>query len=361
MLHVTPTRICIHLAGLLMISTLGATATARDGLTTGYIDRSRTTGLYSTNYGQPIYSTGVRRFWRNQAVRPRVYAPSIQTPHGTGHGWHRHATPYDLGYRYNGARGLQRDVIPFSRMHINPRLSAPHAPSCGAVIIAPDDPSTTILPPTTTPSEQQQRLAPAPPRIAPHAPKLFMPPDPADEVPFDERPPAPADDEPGWNLLVDGDVTGAANVFIEEATLTPSRAMPRVGFALCVAIEGNDDAAIWAMRRAFSIDADTLLRFQPPANLDVTMRELLVRYGERSSDDASDVEATFMTAALHFLLGENDASGTDVDIVLAAEQKRTSSRALRRVVDERLVVAEMRAEEAAGAIQLATSTAADDR
>ncbi|MCA9295244.1 MAG: hypothetical protein KC983_01980, partial [Phycisphaerales bacterium] len=208
---------------------------------------------------------------------------------------------------------------------------------------------------TATPDPAPQ-MAPmrAPVQMVPHAPKLLMPPvDPSEITPFDELPPAPQPDDKGWDLLVQGRIHAAVNVFIEETTMYPGHATPRVGFALCAALQHDDDAAIWAMKRAFSIDPETLLRFAGSDDLNEEIHGLMTHYVARVTADEDDRDAQFMVAALHFLLGDNDASGTNIDAVLASGTGRNASRQLRNAVNTRLAVAAMRQQQEADTVRLA--------
>jgi hypothetical protein len=352
-------------AGAFTICADAALADGGRGLSSSFIDRSHSNGLYSTGY-------------RGTA---RTYQPAHVAPSGCGtvygHSTYHHA----FGYPYNGYFPTRYDITPFSRTHLRPRayyryfyqpyqrpasgdayFRMPNIRAHGMGITVPLNPPMPwqYIDENATPNNMTQPQSPQampmrePVQMVPHAPKLLMPPqDPAEITPFDELPPAPRPDDAGWDLLVRGDISAAINEFIEETSMQPGHATPRVGFALCAAFQNDDDAAIWAMKRAFSIDSETLLRFAGSEDVNDEIRGLMSRYLARISTDESDNEAQFMVAALHFLLGENDASGTSIDTVLASGDGQNASRQLRNAVNTRLAVAAMRLEQDAETVRLA--------
>ncbi|MEM7230182.1 MAG: hypothetical protein AAF432_15350 [Planctomycetota bacterium] len=361
------------------LGALLTTATAhadRCGLGTSPIHRGHSSGLSTTGYHgggygyRPLSRGGTSSYARVTYSTSSTYDVYGGSSCGTYGGSTYHGS---YGYPYNGYFPTRYDITPFTRTHYRPRayyryfygpyqrpsrgdiyFRRPNARAFGFGITAPlHTPSASDY---VSPINDQSQSALAPERVqlAPHAPKLFMDePLPEEAVPYDEFPAEPLPDDRGWDLLVKGEVAQAIDEFIEDSTVYPNRAAPRIGFAICASLQDDDDAAVWAMKRAFALDPLTVQRFAGSAEVNSEIRDLLAHFNASIANQVEpDGDAQFMVAALHFLLGDDAASGRSMEAVLAAADSTTqrSSRAratqhLREAIDSRVAVAQLRADE----------------
>ena len=85
----------------------------------------------------------------------------------------------------------------------------------------------------------------------------------------------------------------------------PDNTLAKVGYALAAAFLQNDATAVWAMRRAFRMDASAVHYAPIDAALQDQIRSLIGRYAYESQHVENRRDAAFMTAALHFILHEH--------------------------------------------------------
>ena len=246
--------------------------------------------------------------------RPRGHHGSRFGHHGfrfqghTGHGYHSIRIPrYHFGpiWRHHGlGEGGYCDAEGVRRYH-----GLGDGPCYGAA--APrywwiDPPAYEPAPPA----------APPPPRSAP---------------PAAPRPQFPAPDETSfartnraWSLLRDGQPRPARRDFAVLALRTSEDVIPRVGFALASAALGDDRTAIWAMRRAFEMDALAVGDLPVDDALAARVRALIWRYAGRGDDP----EALFMVAALAFLAGDEELAVSAIGEAIERGDAAPSTHAL---------------------------------
>ena len=138
-----------------------------------------------------------------------------------------------------------------------------------------------------------------------------------------------------WALLSEGEAEAARSAFASLAAASPSHRQPKAGYALAAAILGDHEKALWAMRRAFRIDADSLHYLPVDKRLRERMQALLEQYGYQESQPEGKVDALFMRAALHYLLQEHAAAAADIDVAIAAGDTHRSARALKALLATR--------------------------
>ena len=138
-----------------------------------------------------------------------------------------------------------------------------------------------------------------------------------------------------WALLSKGEAEAARSAFASLAAASPSHRQPKAGYALAAAILGDHEKAMWAMRRAFRIDADSLHYLPVDKRLRERMQVLLQQYGYQESQPEGKVDALFMRAALHYLLQEHAAAAADIDAAIAAGDTHRSARALKALLATR--------------------------
>ena len=142
-------------------------------------------------------------------------------------------------------------------------------------------------------------------------------------------------DGAAWALLSRGDAQAALSAFTSQAADSPSHGQPKAGFALAAAMLGDHERAMWAMRRAFRVDADSLHYLPIDERLRDRMHTLLEHYRYKASHQEDEVEALFMTAALHFLLHEDAAAAEAIEAAIAHGDADASAGAMHTLLAAR--------------------------
>jgi hypothetical protein len=127
---------------------------------------------------------------------------------------------------------------------------------------------------------------------------------------------ADREEQDGWPLLGEGDSQKAIKAFTNAARTAGDDADPKVGYAICAADLGDDTTAIWAMRRAFRLDAYGAHYLALSDDVRKLVGDLRRQYEYESQIDGED--AWFMVAALHYIAHE------DVKAEYAAERATQS-------------------------------------
>ena len=131
--------------------------------------------------------------------------------------------------------------------------------------------------------------------------------------------------ERAWALLSRGDARGAIRDFAVLALTSSGDGEPRAGYALAAAVLGRHDTAVWAMRRALSVDAAALDDLEIDEGLVLRIRSLTVAYARKSKLEQNNVDLLFMRGALHYLLHEEDAAHRAVaEAVRAGDADRST-------------------------------------
>jgi len=117
-------------------------------------------------------------------------------------------------------------------------------------------------------------------------------------------------DNLGWQLLAQNNAKEALGVFAGQAGRHQEDGVPKVGFALSTAMQGDLDRAVWAMRRAFSIDPNSLHYVNIEQSLRVSIDNLIAEFNLRlrNSDGNRYSDAAFMVAALNYLIHNDEAA-----------------------------------------------------
>ena len=131
----------------------------------------------------------------------------------------------------------------------------------------------------------------------------------------------------GWEYLARNQSSEALNFFAGQAGRYQTDGVPKVGFALSTAMQGDLHRAVWAMRRAFSIDPGSLhyIRIEPP--LRVSINNLIAEYNNRlnSSEGYGQSDSVFMIAALSYLLHDNNAARKAIGNAIDKEEDNSQS------------------------------------
>lgn len=111
-----------------------------------------------------------------------------------------------------------------------------------------------------------------------------------------------------WTTLVDGDARTALNMFSYEAQSSPRAGLPKAGYAIAAASSGDLDTGMWAMRRAFELDADSLHELVYDTRLHETLDDLIEQYEYALQHRGRHKDEAFMVAALNYLKGDYAAA-----------------------------------------------------
>jgi hypothetical protein len=117
-------------------------------------------------------------------------------------------------------------------------------------------------------------------------------------------------DNAGWQLLAQNRASEALSFFAGQAGLYQNDGVPKVGYALSTAMQGDLDRAAWAMRRAFRIDPSSLHYIYIEQSLRISINNLIAEYNSRLnySDGYGHSDPAFMIAALYYLLHDENAA-----------------------------------------------------
>ena len=139
---------------------------------------------------------------------------------------------------------------------------------------------------------------------------------------------------PAWPYLINGQYNEALNTFAEEAQSHPNSGVPKVGYALAIAFSGNLDRGIWAMRRAFRIDPDSLHYLELDEKGHLLIDNLIGQYSTQENDP--DLDHAFMVSALYYL--KHDYAAAKISIASAQQygDKSSSFINLQRLIDQQL-------------------------
>jgi len=138
----------------------------------------------------------------------------------------------------------------------------------------------------------------------------------------------------GWTLLGNNQASAALTDFGRQAQASPSKGQPKVGYALASADLGRLDKGIWAMRRALRTDPNALHYVTLDQQLDAKVEQIIRQYEKKLVYSASDSDAAFMLASLHYLRRDIEAARTNIDQAMLARRSSTSTRNLKDLIDK---------------------------
>ena len=137
-----------------------------------------------------------------------------------------------------------------------------------------------------------------------------------------------------WQTLKQGQYGQALTTFANEAQSNPNSGVPKAGYALAIASKGNLDRGIWAMRRAFRIDPDSLHYLQLDEKGHVVIDNLIGQYC--SQENNADVDQAFMVSALYYLKHNYIAAKKSIVSAQKNGDKSSSYTNLQRLIDQQL-------------------------
>ncbi len=139
-----------------------------------------------------------------------------------------------------------------------------------------------------------------------------------------------------WVVLSQGQASSALTIFAKEAKSNPKSGIPKVGYALAAASSGDLNTGVWAMRRAFQIDPDSLHYLHlDKASLDV-INNIIEQYQYSLKQEDKLSNEAFMVSALNYLKHDYIASNTAVEHAIENGDESTSVRNLQRLINQQL-------------------------
>ena len=111
-----------------------------------------------------------------------------------------------------------------------------------------------------------------------------------------------------WDSLANGRANKALYAFTKEVQDYPRAGIPKAGYAIAAASSGDLDKGVWAMRRAFNVDPDSLHQLSGDKRLHDSIHELLPRYEYSLKHHGRHKDEAFMVAALNYLDGNHAAA-----------------------------------------------------
>jgi len=132
----------------------------------------------------------------------------------------------------------------------------------------------------------------------------------------------------GWKHLKNGNAGQAMQIFAIQSQQNLNTGVPRVGFALAAAANGELDRGIWSMRRAVKMDPGSLDQIAIDDQLEPLIKEINEKYKSGVINNPEPTHASFMIAALSYL--QQDYS-TAQNYIVDADQS-PSTRNLRQLL-----------------------------
>lgn len=132
--------------------------------------------------------------------------------------------------------------------------------------------------------------------------------------------------------LAHGETQAAVRLFADLAPASPGKAGPKVGYALAMTELGRYRKAVWAMRRAITIDSEGFGYVTVPPKMHDRLTDLAhkaVVLGEKHESDGH----TFLAAAIYHLIG-NGKQAIQAPGGISEHDAEKSTRILRQLVSE---------------------------
>ncbi|MBI4006789.1 MAG: hypothetical protein HY356_08970 [Gammaproteobacteria bacterium] len=105
----------------------------------------------------------------------------------------------------------------------------------------------------------------------------------------------------GWDALTERNISKAIDIFAVQSQQDLYSGIPRVGFAIAAAANGELDRGISAMRKAVSMDPAAMNYIQLNKELDEMIYFMNEDYKLALQDNESQFDLSFMVAALSYL------------------------------------------------------------
>lgn len=133
----------------------------------------------------------------------------------------------------------------------------------------------------------------------------------------------------GWKELTKGNAGHALDIFAVQSQQNLNSGIPKVGFALAAAANGELDRGTRAMRKAVRIDPASLDNIIIDVKLEATIDSLSERYRLALQSEERHTDMAFMVAALSYLQ-QDYATARDS---IAKKDRSRSANNLRKLID----------------------------
>lgn len=130
----------------------------------------------------------------------------------------------------------------------------------------------------------------------------------------------------GWEALSRYESTTAINTFKAQSQKDPKASLPKIGFALATALQGESDKAFWALNLALIADTSDLRYFSADSGLRLIVDDLLENYQNKS----------LMTATLFYLKQDYRSAQSTIQTALDECDNCAGTRNMQRLIQQRL-------------------------
>lgn len=130
----------------------------------------------------------------------------------------------------------------------------------------------------------------------------------------------------GWQALSRYESTTAINAFKAQSSKDPNASVPKIGFALATALQGEADKALWALNLALIADTSDLRYFSADSGLQLVIDDLLQNYPTQP----------LMSATLHYLKQDYSSAQAMIETALSQCDNCTGTRNMQRLIQLRL-------------------------
>lgn len=140
----------------------------------------------------------------------------------------------------------------------------------------------------------------------------------------------------GWTYLAQGQSRLAIDEFIKEITANTNAGIPKLGFALATAELGDTEQAVWALRRAFEFDPDSVSDVVLDGELRPMLQRMTSRYEQEVENSGTNENNTLLLATLYQLRG--DVEGAEF---MVKQEKMPNDFYLTMMIKEEMKMQEM--------------------
>ena len=134
----------------------------------------------------------------------------------------------------------------------------------------------------------------------------------------------------GWDWLAKGHADYALDIFAIQSQQNLNSGIPRVGFAIAAATNGEMNRATRAMRKAIRVDADALDKINI-INIKLTIETLTENYQSISNNNINNTDNAFMVSVFSYLQQDYSAANK----LIAGNDQSQSANNLRKLIMEK--------------------------
>jgi hypothetical protein len=144
------------------------------------------------------------------------------------------------------------------------------------------------------------------------------------------KPVYPYGDKEGWDSLARGNTRHALDIFAVQSLQDLNSGIPKVGFALAAAANGEMDRGIRAMRKAIRSDPASLNKVIINKNIEPTIESLYEDYKLALQNEEGHSDKSFMVATLSYLKQDYATANN----VISENDRSQSANNLRKLIDK---------------------------